>query len=52
VAGRKIIASEVFTDITPGSFTQISKQGDSANSLKPTIVIRARKVVPPMAPHK
>ena len=51
-AGRKIIVSEVFTDITPSSFTQISKQGDSANSLKPTIVIRARKVVRPMAPHK
>jgi hypothetical protein len=52
-AGRKIIASEVFTDITPSSFTQISKQGDSAKSLKPTMVIRARKVVPPpLAPHK
>ena len=45
-SGKKITVQETFEDISPNSFTQIMKEGESGKALKPTITMRARKVVP------
>jgi hypothetical protein len=49
--GKKTTVGEIFEDISPNSFTQILEEGESGKELKPTVVIRATKVVPAVAPH-
>ena len=44
---RKIVTySLVFTEITSTSFTQINEEGESGKTPKPTLTMRARRVVP------
>ncbi len=42
-AGRKVTHAEIFSDITPTSFTQILQEGEPGHELKPTITIRATR---------
>jgi hypothetical protein len=42
--GKKMTAQEIFEDISPNSFTQIAKEGESGKALKPTLTIHASKV--------
>jgi hypothetical protein len=46
-SGKKVVSREIFTDITPTSFTQILKSGPSATDLKTTITIHATRVTAP-----
>jgi hypothetical protein len=42
--GKRIVRQEVFTNITPSSFTQILKAGPTASELKTTVSIQATRV--------
>ena len=45
--GRKGVRQEIFTEITPTSFTQYLKAGPSLSQLKTTVTIHATRVPPP-----
>ena len=45
-AGKVITHSLAFTDITLSSFTEVTEEGESGKNLKPTMTMRATKVVP------
>ena len=42
--GRKVVYREVFSDLTPDSFTQTIYEGESGGELKRTLTIHAAKV--------
>ena len=42
-SGKKLVFTEVFSDITPTSFKQSLYQGDSGGELKPLVVIHATR---------
>jgi len=46
-AGKKIAHGEIFSDIAPNSFTQILQEGEPGHELKPTVTIRATRVMEP-----
>ena len=46
-AGKKITHGEIFSDIAPNSFTQILQEGEPGHELKPTVTIRATRVMEP-----
>lgn len=43
-AGARVVRQEVFTEITPTTFTQVLKEGPSESRLKTTTTIRATKI--------
>jgi len=44
------VRQEIFTDITPTSFTQLLKEGPSVSKLRITLTIHARKLTAHAAP--
>jgi len=48
--GAKLVRQEIFTDITPTSFTQLLKEGPSVPKLRITLTIHARKLTARAAP--
>ncbi|HTO86131.1 MAG TPA: hypothetical protein VMR54_01200 [Thermoanaerobaculia bacterium] len=42
--GKRLVRQEVFTNITPTSFTQILKAGPTASELKTTVTIQATRL--------
>ena len=48
--GAKLVRQEIFTDITPTSFTQLLKEGPTIAALRTTLTIHARKLKASAAP--
>jgi hypothetical protein len=48
--GAKLVRQEIFTDITPTSFTQLLKEGPTIAALRTTLTIHARKLKANAAP--
>jgi hypothetical protein len=42
--GNKLVRQEIFADITPTSFTTLTKEGPSLSRLRTTLTVRATKV--------
>ena len=42
--GKKSVFKEVYSDLTPSSFTQTIEVGESGGDLKPVVTLQARKV--------
>ena len=43
-SGKKRVYSEIFSDITPSSFTQVLQEGEPGGALKTTVTIHATKL--------